>query len=119
MRSAHRRVRGTFSVCRRRTSQHEKPRASLSHKYISVQHGDRIYIFSLKHGKWSQGVTMKLPAAKKADIAGHHADEAIIQPASSRSRRSRSSACSGVSVIGLNCRSSLRSGSGSAANKLF
>jgi hypothetical protein len=47
------------------TSQREKPRSSLSLKYISVQHGDRIYVFSLKHGKWSQGATMKLPAAKK------------------------------------------------------
>ena len=45
--------------------------------------------------------------------------KAMIQPASSRSRRIRSSACSGVSSSGSTCRSSLRSGSGSAANRLF
>jgi RNA polymerase sigma factor (sigma-70 family) len=44
----------------------EKPRSSLSPKYISVQHGNRLYVFSLKHGKWSKGATMKLKAAKKA-----------------------------------------------------
>jgi RNA polymerase sigma factor (sigma-70 family) len=44
----------------------EKPRANLSTKYISVQQGDQLYVFSLKHGKWSKAATMKLPAAKKA-----------------------------------------------------
>jgi RNA polymerase sigma factor (sigma-70 family) len=47
------------------TSPRDKPRSSLSLKYISVQQGDKIYIFSLKHGKWSQGARMKLPATKK------------------------------------------------------
>jgi hypothetical protein len=46
-------------------SPQEKPRSSLAPKYISVQQGDRIWVFSLKHGKWSQGATLRLPAAKK------------------------------------------------------
>jgi hypothetical protein len=46
-------------------SPQEKPRSSLAPKYISVQQGDRIWVFSLKHGKWSQGATMRLRAAKK------------------------------------------------------
>jgi RNA polymerase sigma factor (sigma-70 family) len=41
-----------------------KARASISEKHIKVQQGDRLYVFGLKPGKWSKGVTMKLPPAK-------------------------------------------------------
>jgi len=43
-----------------------KARASISEKYIQVQQGDRLYVFGLKHGRWSKGVTMKLPPAKSS-----------------------------------------------------
>lgn len=44
-----------------------KPRASVAQTYVCVQQGDRLYVFSLKHGRWSEGATMKLrPITKKA-----------------------------------------------------
>jgi RNA polymerase sigma factor (sigma-70 family) len=63
--------KGVFDVLRlpAGSNDREKPRSSLSLKHISVQQGDRLWVFSLKHGKWSEGVTMKLPATIKADQA--------------------------------------------------
>ena len=77
-------------------------------KYISVQQGDRLYVFSLKHGKWSEGATMKLRRDGKEGRSQPRpaVATAMTQPASSRSRRSRSRACSGVSSSGSICRSS-------------
>ncbi len=37
----------------------EKPRASCSPTDITVQQGDRIYVFPLKLAKWSKGIAMK------------------------------------------------------------
>jgi RNA polymerase sigma factor (sigma-70 family) len=63
--------KGAFDVLRvpAASKDNEKPLSSLGRKHISVQQGDRLWIFSLKHGKWSEGVTMKLPPTIKAGQA--------------------------------------------------
>lgn len=37
----------------------EKPRASLTTTYITVQQGDQIYVFPFKQAKWSKGISAK------------------------------------------------------------
>ena len=36
-----------------------KARATVSQKFIQVQQGDRLYVFGVRPGKWSQGVTSR------------------------------------------------------------
>ena len=119
-RSAHKRVRGTFSKLPADT----KPaRETACEPFTEVHLGPArqpALRFQPEARQVVAGRDDETSGRKKGRLpVPERTAKAMIQPASSRSRRSRSSACSGVTSSGPNCRSSLRSGSGSAANKLF